>query len=144
MATLQEIVTQRREFSAALEERGFIPPQCDPMDPVMNSNSAKFNLLKAVILGGLWPRVARVHLPNSAIKFDKIQAGTIQRDNSAKEFKMFDLREGRVFVHPGSILFECASWRSPFLMYFHKYQSSKVFLRDATEVSRCCNLLRVC
>lgn len=134
MATLQEIFTLRQEFCAALEERGFIPPQCDPMDPTMNTNSENINLLKAIILGGLWPRVARVHLPRSAIKFDKIQAGTIQRDNTAKEFKMFDLREGRVFVHPGSVLFDCASWKSPFLVYFHKYQSSKVFLRDATEV----------
>ncbi len=140
MATLQEIFTQRKEFTAALEERGFIPPQCDPMDPIMNSNSDNFNLLKAVILGGLWPRVAPVAFPSSAIKFDKIQAGAIQRDNTAKQFKMFDLREGRVFIHPGSVLFECASWKSPFLVYFHRYQSSKVFLRDATEVSQCYHL----
>ncbi|KAF9454218.1 P-loop containing nucleoside triphosphate hydrolase protein [Macrolepiota fuliginosa MF-IS2] len=131
--TLQEIFTLRREFCTALEERGFVPPQCDPMDSTMNANSKNLNLLKAIMLGGLWPRVARVHLPPSAIKFDKIQAGTIQRDNTAKEFKMFDLKQGRVFIHPGSVLFDCASWKSPFLVYFHRYQSSKVFLRDATE-----------
>jgi hypothetical protein len=31
-------------------------------------------------------------------------------------------------------LFGAAAWRSPFLVYFHKYMSTKVFLRDATEV----------
>ncbi|KXN88875.1 hypothetical protein AN958_06745 [Leucoagaricus sp. SymC.cos] len=131
---LQEISTLRREFCAALQECGFLPPQCDIMDPVMNMNSNNTNLLKAIILGGLWPRVAHVHLPKSAIKFDKIQAGTVKRDNSAKEFKMLDLKEGRVFIHPASVLFECANWKSPFLAYFHKYQSTKIFLRDATEV----------
>jgi ATP-dependent RNA helicase DHX57 len=134
MTTLQDIFNLRREFCGVLEERGFLTPQCDPMDPTLNLHSDKSNLLKAIILGGLWPRVVRVHLPRGAIKFDKLQSGTIQRDNTAKEFKMYDLREGRVFIHPGSVLFHCASWRSPFLAYFHKYQSSKVFLSDATEV----------
>lgn len=87
-----------------------------------------------MVLGGLWPRVARVHLPKSAIKFDRVSAGTVQRENMAKEFKMYDLREGRVFLHPTSILFEVAAWKSPFLVYFHKHMTSKVFLRDATEV----------
>ncbi|EKM84037.1 hypothetical protein AGABI1DRAFT_51702 [Agaricus bisporus var. burnettii JB137-S8] len=134
MTTLQDVFNLRREFCAALEERGFLPPQCDPMDPTLNLHSENSNLLKAIILGGLWPRVVRVHLPRAAIKFDQLQSGTIQRDNTAREFKMFDLREGRVFIHPGSVLFHCASWKSPFLVYFHKYQSSKIFLSDATEV----------
>jgi ATP-dependent RNA helicase DHX57 len=39
-----------------------------------------------------------------------------------------------VFLHPASILFTNASWRSPFITYFGKHKTSKVFLRDATEV----------
>jgi len=58
----------------------------------------------------------------------------VQRENTAKEFKMYDLREGRVFLHPASVLFGAAAWRSPFLAYFNKHMTSKVFLRDATEV----------
>lgn len=85
-------------------------------------------------MGGLWPRIARVSLPRSAIKFDRVQAGTVQRDNVAKEFKVFDLKEGRVFLHPASVLFGEAVWKSPFLTYFQKQATSKVFLRDATEV----------
>lgn len=49
---------------------------------------------------------------------------------------MYDLREGRVFLHPASVLFGATAWKSPFLVYFHKHMTSKVFLRDATEVSR--------
>lgn len=49
---------------------------------------------------------------------------------------MYDLREGRVFLHPASVLFDATAWKSPFLVYFHKHMTTKVFLRDATEVRR--------
>lgn len=99
--------------------------------------------MKAVLLAGLWPRVARVVLPRGAIKFDRVQAGTVQRVNEAKEFKFYDIRvnsnEGgggpRVFLHPASVLFHSAEWKVPFVAYFQKHMSSKVFLRDATEVT---------
>lgn len=134
MATVREITTLRNDFVLLLADLGFIPLSSTPSTTYLNANSSNTNLLKAVILGGLWPRVARVHLPRSAIKFDKVQAGTVQRENTAREFKILDLREGRVFLHPASVLFGAAAWKSPFLAYFHKYMSTKVFLRDATEV----------
>ncbi|KAJ7040354.1 P-loop containing nucleoside triphosphate hydrolase protein [Mycena alexandri] len=132
--TIRDITTLRNDFISSLSDLGFIPLASTPSTPALNTNSANTNLIKAVVLGGLWPRVARVHLPKSAIKFDRVSAGTVQRENIAKEFKMFDLREGRVFLHPQSILFEAAAWKSPFLVYFHKHMTSKVFLRDATEI----------
>ena len=110
-----------------------------PSTPALNTNSSHISLVKAVILAGLWPRVARVHLPKGAIKFDRVQAGTVQRANEAKEFKFYDIRVGndggRVFLHPASVLFHSAEWKSPFVTYFHKQQTTKLFLRDATEVS---------
>ncbi|KAF8832013.1 hypothetical protein HHX47_DHR1000914 [Lentinula edodes] len=106
------------------------------VSPGLNVNSSEENLLKALILGGLWPRVARVHLPKSAIKFDKVQGGTVQRENTAKEFKIFDIQEGRVFLHPSSVLFGHASWKSPFIAYFQKSLTTKIFLRDVTELLR--------
>ncbi|KAG6830898.1 hypothetical protein H0H92_014049 [Tricholoma furcatifolium] len=132
--TVREVTTLRNDFVLSLSDIGFIPFGSSPSDASLNKNSTNQNLLKAVVLGGLWPRVARVHLPKERIKFDKVSAGTIQRENTAKEFKIYDLREGRVFLHPASVLFGEAAWNSPFLVYFHKYMSSKVFLRDATEV----------
>ncbi|KAF7303226.1 Dead deah box [Mycena kentingensis (nom. inval.)] len=134
--TFRDITTLRSDFLSSLSDLG-----------------ANLNLVKAVVLGGLWPRVVRVHLPASAIKFDRVAAGSVQRENLAKEFRMYDVRssggvgpgpgggggkgkgpDSRVFLHPQSILFDCASWKSPFLVYFHKHMTSKVFLRDATEV----------
>ncbi|EPQ60243.1 P-loop containing nucleoside triphosphate hydrolase protein [Gloeophyllum trabeum ATCC 11539] len=133
-ATIREITTLRQDFLSALSEIGFIPFRATPSDAQLNTHSSNENLVKACILGGLWPRVARVHLPRSAIKFDRVQAGTVQRENVAKEYKMYDLREGRVFLHPGSVLFGATAWRSPFLAYFQKSMTTKMFLRDATEV----------
>jgi len=132
--TLREITSLRLDFLYSLSDLGFIPLTSSPDSPSLNINSNNINLVKAVILGGLWPRVARVHLPKSAIKFDKVQGGTVQRENTAKEFKMHDLQGGRVFLHPASVLFNSTAWKSPFLAYFHKHMTSKVFLRDATEV----------
>ncbi|KAJ7293075.1 P-loop containing nucleoside triphosphate hydrolase protein [Mycena rebaudengoi] len=132
--TIRDITTLRNDFLGSLADLGFIPLSSTPSTPALNTNSDNTNLIKAVVLGGLWPRVARVHLPKSAIKFDRVSAGTVQRENIAKEFKMFDLKEGRVFLHPASVLFQVAAWKSPFLVYFHKHMTSKVFLRDATEV----------
>lgn len=47
---------------------------------------------------------------------------------------MFD-QAGRVFIHPSSVLFSESGFRSGFLVYFSQAETSKVFLRDATEVS---------
>ncbi|KAJ3802281.1 P-loop containing nucleoside triphosphate hydrolase protein [Lentinula aff. detonsa] len=133
-STLREISTLRRDYLGPLVTSGFVPFDSTPSSSELNTNSSEDNLIKAIILGGLWPRVARIHLPKSAIKFDKVQGGAVQRENTAKEFKIFDLREGRVFLHPSSVLFGHASWKSPFAVYFQKAMTTKIFLRDATEV----------
>lgn len=122
------------DFVNSLSDIGFIPFSSKLSTPSLNVNSDNTNLVKALILGGLWPNVARVHLPKSAIKFDKVQAGTVQRENTAKEYRLYDLKEGRVFLHPTSVLFGETAWKSPFVVYFQKHMTSKVFLRDATEV----------
>ncbi|KAG9314147.1 P-loop containing nucleoside triphosphate hydrolase protein [Chiua virens] len=131
---LHEIMSLRQDFFASLSDMGLTPISASPEAPSLNVNSTNANLIKAVILGGLWPRVARVRLPASAIKFDKVQAGTVQRENTAKEYKMYDVRHGRVFLHPSSVLFGESTWKSPFLTYFQLQQTTKVFVRGATEV----------
>ncbi|KAH7923230.1 P-loop containing nucleoside triphosphate hydrolase protein [Leucogyrophana mollusca] len=132
--TLREVTSLRLDFLSSLSDLGFIPLSSTPTSATLNANGSNTNLVKAIVLGGLWPRVARVHLPRSAIKFDKVQAGTVQRENTAKEYKVYDLHEGRVFLHPTSVLFGATAWKSPFLVYFQKQLTSKVFVRGATEI----------
>jgi len=155
-STIRDITSLRNDLFTALTSINLIPPHSSftPTSPSLNKNHTNTNLVKAVILGGLWPRVARVSLPKSAIKFDKVQAGTVQRENTAKEFKFFDIsssesgggggggagggrdrgRDERVFLHPASVLFGASVWKSPFVVYFQKQATTKIFLRDATEV----------
>jgi len=138
-STVRDITSLRTDFLSTLVSLNLIAQGSTPSSPSLNLNSSNVGLIKAVVLSGLWPRVARVVLPHGAIKFDRVQAGTVQRANEAKEFKFFDIRvnvEGgsRVFLHPASVLFRSAEWKVPFVTYFQKQKSSKVFLRDATEV----------
>jgi ATP-dependent RNA helicase DHX57 len=118
----------------SLAEIGLVPLDAKPSSSYLNRCSDNVNLVKAVMLGGLWPRVARVHLPKENIKYDKVSGGTVQRENVATDYKMYDLKEGRVFLHPASILFGKANWKPPFLVYFHKHMTNKIYLRDATKV----------
>jgi ATP-dependent RNA helicase DHX57 len=72
--------------------------------------------------------------------FNRIASGTIQREHEAKEVKYYTQGESggrgeRVFLHPGSVLFGNSTYKSKFLVYFAKTKTTKIFLRDATEVS---------
>jgi ATP-dependent RNA helicase DHX57 len=124
----------RTDFVSCLSDIGFIPFGIDSEDPRLNANKNNANLVKAVIVGGLWPRVAKVVLPKAM--FDKIAAGSQQREHQAKEVKYFDQREGRVFLHPSSVLFSQTAYKSRFLVFFTKVHTSKVFIRDVTEVCK--------
>ena len=130
--TIREITSLRGDFLSALSDIGFVPLTATADLPSLNTNGENINLIKAVILGGLWPRVARIALPKAS--FDRVAAGTVQREHMAKEFKIFVKDEGRVFLHPSSVLFGISSYKSPFIAYFSMNVTSKTFLRDATEV----------
>ncbi|KAG9044048.1 hypothetical protein FS837_008842 [Tulasnella sp. UAMH 9824] len=130
--TVREITSLRNDFHSALAGIGFVPMDSKLTDPSLNVHSANENLVKSVVCGGLWPRVARVSSPKQL--FDKVQAGTVEREREAKEYKLFEKGE-RVFIHPQSVMFDgLGSHKSPFFVYFSKNMTSKVFLRDVTEV----------
>jgi ATP-dependent RNA helicase DHX57 len=142
---VRDIASLREDLSSALLSAGLISRRPGSS----NSSPPHPALLKSIIAAGLYPRIARVTLPSSAVKFDKVQAGTVQRPQEAREFKIFDLepldvpsrpsgpgvRGHRVFLHPSSVLFAQDRWKEPFLCYFRKTVTTKPFLRDATEVS---------
>ncbi|KAF5366936.1 hypothetical protein D9757_010848 [Collybiopsis confluens] len=134
-SSLREISTLRRDYLGPLADIGFIPLSATPDSLELNVNSSNNeNLLKAIILGGLWPNIVRIQLPRSAIKFDKVQGGTVQRENTAKEYRLTDLRGERVFLHPSSVLFGHASWKSPYAVYFLRLLTTKLYIKDATEI----------
>lgn len=108
-----------------------MPLSSKPTDPSLNVNGENTALIKSIIFGGLYPRLARVALPKAM--FDQVAAGTVQRDHTAKELKVYLEDQGRVFLHPSSVLFGVPKYKSPFLTYFAISTTTKTFLRDATE-----------
>ncbi|PFH52275.1 hypothetical protein AMATHDRAFT_57321 [Amanita thiersii Skay4041] len=133
-STVQSVTSLRNDFFLYLMDLSFIPQSLEPSSPELNVNSRNSNVVKAVIMGGLWPNVARIRVREGAQKFDQVQSGTIARDVKARDYLMYDMRDGRVFLHPGSVLFNATNWKCDFVTYFSKYQTDKVFLRDATQI----------
>ena len=105
-----------------------------PDTPALNVHSGVPSVLKAILLAAFYPRVSRISLPKGAVKFDQVAAGTVLRENTAKEFKAVDMRGERVWIHPASVLFSERSWRSGIVVSFLRVATGRVFLRDVTEV----------
>ena len=125
----------RQDYFSTLVDLGFVLKAQTPSDPGLNANRGNDQLIKSIILGGLWPRVAQVVLPDSAVKFDKVQAGTVRRENEAHEFRLYEIDEkSRLFIHPSSVMFSHTSWKTPFVTYFNRRMTSKMYLMDVTEV----------
>ncbi|WFC97591.1 RNA helicase [Malassezia yamatoensis] len=146
---LQDVDMTRSMILRGLEEAGIVnrsyvqawSQQCAqwPKQSVRHSldaQSTNTNLLRALITAALWPSVARIDQP--AAKYNASASGAVLRDAVAKEFHFFDENDGRVFLHPSSLLFHATQFKSNYVAVCHKSandQSQKTFLRDVTEAS---------
>ena len=126
--TIRDITVLRNDLLSALESAGLVPAE-------PNVHAHEPELLKALVLAGLYPRVARIALPERAIKYTRVAAGTVERDAGAHEWRATDMRDARVWVHPASVQFSESRWRSGVVASFRRVETAKVFLRDVTEVS---------
>ncbi|KZV88008.1 P-loop containing nucleoside triphosphate hydrolase protein [Exidia glandulosa HHB12029] len=129
----REIASLREDFWQCLVDIGFAPRHADPDDRAFNANSDNQNVVKAIIAAGLWPRICRVKTPRA--QFQQTQGGTVEKENEAHELRFFDVRsDQRVFVHPGSSLFSATAFKSEFVAYFTKTLTSKLYIREVSEV----------
>ena len=129
--TIRDIKVLRSEFRSALQSAGLV------------SSSSAFGadahkpepeLLKALLLAALYPRVARIALPRKAVKYTRVASGTVENEAGAREWRARDMRGERVWVHPASVQFAETRWRSGVVVSFRRVETTKVFLRDVTEV----------
>lgn len=129
----REVASLREDFWQCLVDIGFAPRRASPIDPAYNINSENENVVKSIVAAGLWPRVAKVVPPKT--QFQQTQGGTVEKENEAHELRYFDVRKDeRVFIHPGSALWSVSAFKSRFVAYFNKTQTSKLFIRDVSEV----------
>eukprot|EP01048_Picozoa_sp_COSAG05_P007660 COSAG05_NODE_546_length_8763_cov_12.991228_6_plen_539_part_00 len=95
-----------------------------------NANSKATALVKAVICAGLYPNIVRVQ-PQAPQRPSRDG-----RPRPPRAPKLMNREGGEVFIHPISCNFDPSlTFPSPFLMYFEKVKTTKVYVRDSTMVT---------
>ncbi|ODM19562.1 hypothetical protein SI65_04547 [Aspergillus cristatus] len=135
--TLRDISSNRAQFFTSLKDSGILPvnyPEnsSNETSSRLNRNSKNTNLLRALIAGSFHPQVAQISFPDK--KFASSVTGTVELDPDARTIKYFNQENGRVFIHPSSILFSAQGYTgaAAYISYFTKMATSKVFIRDLT------------
>lgn len=117
--TLQMLHNMKGQFTEHLMNAGFVSSR-DPKDPKSNVNSDNEKLIKAVIVAGLYPKVAMIRPSHS-----KKRPGV----------KVYTQADGKVCIHPKSVNYEETEFNYTWLIYHLKMRTSSIFLYDCTEVS---------
>ncbi|KAL2095688.1 hypothetical protein ACEWY4_007836 [Coilia grayii] len=117
--TLQMLHNMKGQFAEHLLAAGFVSGK-DPKDPSANINSENEKIVKAVIVAGLYPKVAKIRLSHK------------KRPVPAK---VYTKQDGKVCIHPKSVNAEENQFRYTWLIYHLKMRTSSIFLYDCTEVS---------
>ncbi|KAJ5990440.1 hypothetical protein N7522_010647 [Penicillium canescens] len=130
--TLRDISSNRAQFVSSLKDAGILPVNYSDASTAWNRNAANRNLIRALIAGAFQPQVAQISFPDK--KFASSVTGTVEVDPDARTIKYFNQENGRVFIHPSSILFSAQGYpnAAAYLSYFTKMATSKVFIRDLT------------
>ncbi|KAJ5159699.1 uncharacterized protein N7482_006703 [Penicillium canariense] len=130
--TLRDISSNRAQFVTSLKDAGILRVDYTDAAIALNRNGANKNLLRALIAGAFQPQVAQISFPDK--KFASSVTGTVEVDPDARTIKYFNQENGRIFIHPSSILFSAQGYPSAaaYLAYFTKMATSKVFVRDLT------------
>lgn len=116
--TLQMLHNMKGQFAEHLMHAGFVSSK-DPKDPKSNINSGNEKLIKAVIVAGLYPKVAKI----------------TQCQSKKRPVKVYTHADGKVCIHPKSVNAEEREFSHHWLIYHLKMRTSSIFLYDCTEVS---------
>jgi HrpA-like RNA helicase len=134
--TLRDISSNRAQFISSLKDAGILQVDYSDSEPgsAWNRNNGNRNVLRAIIAGAFQPQVAQISFPDK--KFASSMTGTVEIDPDARTIKYFNQENGRVFIHPSSLLFSAQSYSgaAAYLSYFTKMATSKVFIRDLTRM----------
>jgi ATP-dependent RNA helicase DHX57 len=134
-STLRDISSTRSQLLTSLKDASILPldyGRPDDTFKLLNRDNSNQALLRALIAGALNPQIARIEFPDK--KFFASMAGAVELDPEAKTIKYFNQENGRVFVHPSSVLFDAQTFSgsASYVSYFSKMATSKTFIRDLT------------
>ncbi|RPB29925.1 P-loop containing nucleoside triphosphate hydrolase protein [Terfezia boudieri ATCC MYA-4762] len=111
-----------------------ILPNSAAPDPLVEQNH-NLCLLRALIGAAFTPHLARIQMPHK--KYKEVASGTVEVDPEARMIKYYTGQGGgRVFVHPGSTLFDAQGFvrGAAFMAFFVKMEGEKVTIREITPV----------
>ncbi|ETS80107.1 hypothetical protein PFICI_07636 [Pestalotiopsis fici W106-1] len=130
--TLSDIATTRTQYYAALTEIGIVPPSAISDARRSGQSTASTAIVRALTASAFTPQIARIQFPDK--KFAASVTGAVELDPEAKTIKYFTQENGRVFIHPSSMLFDSQgfSGNASFVSYFTMMATSKIFVRDLT------------
>lgn len=135
--TLREISSNRAQLLTSLKDAGIVSIEYKEGTGTSirwDRNGNNTSLLQALIAGSFNPQIAQIKFPDK--KFAASMTGTIELDPDARTIKYFNLENGRVFIHPSSVLFSVQNFaNAAYLSYFSKMETSKVFIRELTRKS---------
>lgn len=131
---LDEVGLLDRDYVAAYRRQGPMWPRASSLG--MDAHSHHVNVVRALLVASLWPSLARVDQPTA--KYNASTSGAVLKEAHAKELHYIDEQEGRVFLHPSSMLFHATKFKSNYVAVFAKSASgvagqARTYLRDATE-----------
>ncbi|XP_063061354.1 ATP-dependent DNA/RNA helicase DHX36 [Engraulis encrasicolus] len=118
--TLQMLHNMKGQFAEHLLGAGFVSSK-DPRDARANINSENEKIIKAVIVAGLYPKVAKIRINH----------------NKKRQMppKVYTKQDGKVCIHPKSVNAEEREFQYTWLIYHLKMRTTSIFLYDCTEVS---------
>ena len=136
--TLNDISATRMQHYSALTEIGITRPSTDMRSDSTSSSlttspMSRTMMLRALTASAFTPQISRIQFPDK--KFFSSMSGAVELDPEAKTIRYFDERNGRVFLHPSSTLFDAQgfSGNAAFLSYFSVISTSKIFVRELTR-----------
>ena len=138
--TLRDISSTKSQLISSLKDASIVPMdyhyQNSASYQALNANVQDMTLLRALIAGALNPQIVRIDFPDK--KFAASMGGAVELDPDAKTIKYFGQENGRVFVHPSSVLFETQAFSgsAAYVSYFSKMATTKAFIRDLTRKSQ--------
>lgn len=111
----------RRQFKDLLTDIGFVQRGAEG-EAEANAHSGNERLVKAVLCAGLYPNAASVRHSHG-------------RSAGKRPPRLYTKEDGKVALHPRSVLANEVYLPTKWLIYHQKVKSTKVFLYDATMIA---------
>ncbi|KAJ2560035.1 helicase [Coemansia sp. RSA 1933] len=153
-AAMREVKRSVKLLRQSIERTGLVDPSAKQSSNVLVDTM----VLKAIVLAGLSPNIARVRVPQQ--KYHEVIGGSVGVDHQARELAFYavdpyahtsgsqqsgasawmshDRRtDQRLFIHPQSAMFAEPKYPVPFITYFalsasDKQKNDRVYVRDVT------------